>query len=279
LAGKGGGLALFWNEEVKVNLISFGNHHTDVKILEPNGLIWRYTFIYGEPRAQDMPEMWKLLHRIKQDAKEPWLMMVDFNEAMWQHEIFLATNRNERQMENFCNALSDCNLHDLGFSGLPWTYKNKQHGRKNARVRLDRAVACPRWSIIFPQTKVKHLISSRSDHCPILVDCSNNSGHTKGTRYNCYEMMWEREASLEEEINVAWGGHTSASCLQTIHQKLNATMESLQGWSSLKFGAVSKEINSIKKDLEWLYANQQLGYSDVIKSMNQRLDEHLMNCY
>jgi endonuclease/exonuclease/phosphatase family metal-dependent hydrolase len=118
--------------------------------VEPNGFKWRCTFIYGEPKAHDRPEMWKLLRRIKTDVKEPWLMMGDFNEAMWQHEHLSTTKRNERQMENFRNVLSECNLHDLGFSGLPWTYNNKQKGRKNVRVRLDRATASPEWSNHFP---------------------------------------------------------------------------------------------------------------------------------
>jgi hypothetical protein len=91
-------------------------------------LSWRSTFVYGEPKAQDRPEIWKLLRRIKKDVKEPWVMLGDFNEAMWQHEHLSITKRNERKMENFREVLSDCNLHDLGFTGLPWTYNNKKEG-------------------------------------------------------------------------------------------------------------------------------------------------------
>jgi hypothetical protein len=141
LDGKGGGLALYWKEDTVVSLINFGVHHIDVKITEPDALIWRCTFVYGEPKAQDIPEMWKLIRRIETDVREPWLMVGDFNEAMWQHEHLSATKRNEKQMQIFCEALSDCNLHDLGYSGLPWTYNNKQKDKKNVRIRLDRAVA------------------------------------------------------------------------------------------------------------------------------------------
>jgi endonuclease/exonuclease/phosphatase family metal-dependent hydrolase len=141
--GKGGGLVLFWSEEVNVSLISFSLHHIDVRITEKNGNMWRCTCVYGEPKAQDRVEMWKLLRRIKLDVKEPWVMIGDFNEAMWQHEHLSESKRNESLMENFRNVLSHCNLHDLGFTGLPWTYNNKQKGKKNVRVRLDRAVASP----------------------------------------------------------------------------------------------------------------------------------------
>jgi hypothetical protein len=43
----------------------------------------------------------------------------------------------------FCEVLSYCDLHDIGFFGLPWTYDNKQVGDRNVRVRLDRIAASP----------------------------------------------------------------------------------------------------------------------------------------
>jgi hypothetical protein len=53
-------------------------------------------------------------------------------------------------MLDFREVLSYCDLHDLGFSGLPWTYDNKQAGDWNVRVRLDQAVASPSWMNWFP---------------------------------------------------------------------------------------------------------------------------------
>ena len=53
----------------------------------------------------------------------------------------------------FREALSDCDLYDLGFNGRPWTYDNKQVGHKNVRVRLDRAVAGPTWTNFSPKLR------------------------------------------------------------------------------------------------------------------------------
>lgn len=69
------------------------------------------------------------------------MVIGDFNEAMWQHEHFSQHPRPERQMMDYREVLSHCDLHDLGFSGLPWTYNNNQSGNNNVGVRLDRAVA------------------------------------------------------------------------------------------------------------------------------------------
>jgi hypothetical protein len=65
----------------------------------------------------------------------------DFNEAMWQYEHFSETKRGEKQMADFREVLDFCDLKDIGFSGLPWTYDNKKPGNRNVKVCLDRGVA------------------------------------------------------------------------------------------------------------------------------------------
>jgi endonuclease/exonuclease/phosphatase family metal-dependent hydrolase len=77
--------------------------------------------------------MWTLLRRIKPKCPEPWLMLGDFNEAMWQDEHFSKTRRSERQMMDFREVLSFCDVHDLGFTGVPWTFDNKQKGDRNVQ--------------------------------------------------------------------------------------------------------------------------------------------------
>jgi hypothetical protein len=72
--------------------------------------------------------MWDLLKRIKPLHNLPWLMMGDFNEAIWQSEHFSETRRSEKQMLDFREALSYCDVHDIGFTGTPWTFDNKQRG-------------------------------------------------------------------------------------------------------------------------------------------------------
>lgn len=48
------------------------------------------------------------------------MVIVDFKEAMWKHEHFSETTRPERQMMDFIEVLSHCDLHDLGFAGIPY---------------------------------------------------------------------------------------------------------------------------------------------------------------
>ena len=101
--------------------------------------------------------------------------------------------RSEQQMQIFRDALSTCNLSDLGFHGMPHTCDNRQQGRKNASVRLDRAVADQSWRDVFGQATVHHLVSSRSDHCPILIRMQKEVWQPRQGKPMRYEIVWERE--------------------------------------------------------------------------------------
>jgi hypothetical protein len=67
---------------------------------------------------------------------------------------------------------------------------------RNVKVRLDRVVASPDWSNIYPQSYVRHLTSSRSDHCPILLTMEHNCAMGLPSRPRRYEACWEREKNL-----------------------------------------------------------------------------------
>jgi hypothetical protein len=156
---------LFWDESINVSLLSKGERYIDVVISEaPDATPWRATFVYGEPRVEKKKDMWDLMRTLCGEWLAPWTLMGDFNEAMWQYEHFSETPRSERQMMDFREVLSHCDLYDLGFSGLPWTYNKNQRGTQIVRVRLDRGVENSDWMLMWPSTNVIHLTSPQSDH-------------------------------------------------------------------------------------------------------------------
>lgn len=133
---------------MEVEILSYSLHHIDTLIKGfDDSASWRGTFVYGEPKTQDRHLMWELLCRIKNRSLAPWLMVGDFNETMWSFEQFSSKRRPERQMLDFREVLSHCDVYDLGFVGTPWTYDNKQSGERNVKVRLDRVLASLQWSI------------------------------------------------------------------------------------------------------------------------------------
>ena len=109
-------LHFFWDESVCVSLLSKGEHYIDVLVSDsPDSAPWRATFVYGEPRTENRRDMWELLRSLSGAWAGPWMVLGDFNEAMWQYEHFSETPRPERQMMDFREIMSHCDLHDLGF--------------------------------------------------------------------------------------------------------------------------------------------------------------------
>jgi hypothetical protein len=103
-------------------------------------------------------------------------------------------------MLEFREILSHCDLHNMRFRGRLWTYDSKQSGDKNVKVRLDRVVATPSWSEWFLNSLMQHIVSSKSDHCPIVLSMEAEDDMTAHRQMAHYEIMWERESSLSEEI-------------------------------------------------------------------------------
>jgi hypothetical protein len=78
--------------------------------------------------------MWETLHHLRSVSALSWMVVGDFNEAMWGFEHFSARQRPGRQMEVFRDTLSFCDLHDLSFCGLPFTWDNGRAGGANEKV-------------------------------------------------------------------------------------------------------------------------------------------------
>jgi hypothetical protein len=274
--GSGGGLALYYNEDISVDLLSFSKRHIDVHIKGgPFEIMWRGTFVYGEPRACDRHHMWTTLRQLKPRSAEPWLMMGDFNEAMWQEEHFSRTKRSERLMLDFREVLSHCDLYDIGFTGTPWTYDNKQQGDRNVKVRLDRAVASPSWSALFPRMRLRHLSSSRSDHCPLLLAADMEDGSRLGRPIRRYEVMWEREPSLPAAVEEAWSRRVPVHDLGDITMSMQTVMSSLYDWKKKHFKSVPRELEKMRKELDELSSLADPESAAKKETLSRQMDELL----
>jgi hypothetical protein len=143
------------------------------------------------------------------------------------------------------------------------------------KVRLDRAVACPGWSAWFPGAFLQHITSSKSDHCPILLHVESREEFCKPQHTFRYEVMWEREQTLTEEIKSAWELGNSVNNLKDIAVSLQGVGRRLISWSKEKFGAVTKELARLRKQLEQLEAQDgHANHPEVIK-VRKHMDEFL----
>jgi hypothetical protein len=161
----------------------------------------------------------------------------------------------------------------LGFCGRPWTFDNNQSGDKNVKVRLDLAVASPSRSEWFPNSSVQHIVSSRSDHCPILLSIEADDNRSAPRQLARYEVMWERELSLSEESRGAWSSCSTMFNLEDVATSLRKIMSKLKVWSHNKFRAVSKELEKIQKQMEQLELQHPHTNQVELMSLRNRMDE------
>ncbi|XVF82826.1 hypothetical protein PTKIN_Ptkin16aG0081500 [Pterospermum kingtungense] len=168
--GRSGGLALMWKDKVEVELRSFSKYHIDGEVSDKRGNKWRIIGVYGKPVTNLRNNTWSMLRRLGENNTMPWVCLGDFNEILWSNEKKGGQPRLERQMEAFREALEVNELADLGYADSRFTWKRGKSKRTMMQERLDRAVANSKWTDLFPDFKVSHLVSSKFDHCSVMFD-------------------------------------------------------------------------------------------------------------
>lgn len=272
--GLSGGLALFWNDQLCVDFKEINERYIDVFVrVLPSEPMWRMTCVYGEPRTENSHLMWSKLRELKAKYDLPWIILGDFNEALWQQEHLSCTPRSESHMMAFREVLNVCDMVDLGFSGVPYTYDNRRAGRKNVRVRLDRAGADNAWRDLYSEASVKHLISPCSDHCPFLVTMAWEERTQNKRRCRQYELFWERASELSKIIANAWEEAGAGGDLHSVQASLGKVMNGLHNWSKRKFGNVLRELELVRAELEGLMQSgaDQREIRRVTDHMNELL--------
>ena len=185
-------------------------------LTEEDGLQWRFTGIYGESKNEGKDITWKTLRTLKKKFDLSWLCSGDFNEILFSYEKEGGPPRAELNMQKFRQALVDCGLHDLGFVGDPFTWRNNHHmAAKFVKERLDRAVANCAWRCIFPLVKITNGDPRHSDHRPIIIDVGS-----RGRREWCgqveilpkFEAKWLQEDECEDRVMAAWRRAMEEGC-------------------------------------------------------------------
>ncbi|KAA3466988.1 reverse transcriptase [Gossypium australe] len=195
-----GGLCLAWKSDIVVTLRSFSKWHIDVLVREGSPQKeWRFTGFYGSPYLQDRCFAWNLLRRLSQDCNYLWLVAGDFNEILYSFEKKGGAPREQKRMDAFRDTLEECQLMDIGYSGVWFTWERGNLPETNIRELLDRGVANEAWLRLFPMGKIQYLPHSTSDHCPLLLSTDNSSPFS-GSRSFCFEAWWTMEESFEGSI-------------------------------------------------------------------------------
>ncbi|KAA3462519.1 reverse transcriptase [Gossypium australe] len=163
--GSCGGLCLAWKEVINVTLRNFSKNHIDVMVKEENSnQEWRFTGFYGSPYSNCKNDSWNLLRKLGEDQSQPWLVKGDFNEIMYSFGKSGGIQREERRTEAFRKVLEECQLEDIGYSGVWFTWERGNFANTNIEERLDRGVENERWKSLFPTNPILEKLKKLQVH-------------------------------------------------------------------------------------------------------------------
>ena len=168
--GIGGGLALWWCEDVTVNILFSSTNIIHTKISALNFETPSYvTFVYGPPKERERILCWNEIRRIAYGINDSWMCVGDFNDLLRQDEKLGGNPRSMRKILNFQKFVADCALIDLGFNGYRYTWCNKREGEHIIWERIDRAFGNALQCESFPNLEVFHIEPQGLNHHLLLV--------------------------------------------------------------------------------------------------------------
>ncbi|KAJ0097106.1 hypothetical protein Patl1_28744 [Pistacia atlantica] len=153
-----GGIAMLWKDDKEVDLVSYTQHHISFIVNQSTAnQKFILTGFYGHPEASKRSSSWNLLRELKAQTNMAWLCVGDFNEICHQYEKFGDADRPCRQMENFREALIDCDLSEIPFNGDFFTWNNGREGWYFTKEKLDKGYGNKAWFDLFSDRIVNYL--------------------------------------------------------------------------------------------------------------------------
>ncbi|XVE84539.1 hypothetical protein DITRI_Ditri17bG0021300 [Diplodiscus trichospermus] len=153
-------------------------------------------------------------------------------------------------MAKFRSTIEDCNLVDLGYEGVWFTWQRGHKREQNVMERLDIFLATLEWCEKFPNFKVHNLTSPYSDHHPIFINLENSrfkriKNMKKPIRF---ESLWCKENACAKIVGDEWGKNV----VEPIKEKLGRTIGRLKGWHDGNIKHNRSKIDDLNKELEVL---------------------------
>ncbi|PPD93598.1 hypothetical protein GOBAR_DD09457 [Gossypium barbadense] len=106
-------------------------------------------------------------------------------------------------MEESRSALHDCNLLDLGYQRVWFTWEHDRLPHTNIKEQLNCAMGTPLWKSCLPIHQVSHLSHSISDYCPLLITMLSlltNEGKNRFQLFH-FEAWWVLESRLDGAVS------------------------------------------------------------------------------
>ncbi|WRX16205.1 Reverse transcriptase domain - like 10 [Theobroma cacao] len=201
------------------------------------------SFVYAKCTRLERRELWNNLRIISDSVQAPWLVGGDFNSIVSCDERLHGAIPHDGSMEDLSSTLLDCGLLDASFEGNSFTWSNNRMFQ-----RLDRVVYNHEWAEFFSSTRVQHLNRDGSDHCPLLISCSNTNA--RGPSTFRFLHAWTKHHDFLPFVEKSWNAPTQASGMTALWYKQQRLKRDLKWWNKHIFGDIFKTLRLAEAEAE-----------------------------
>ena len=151
-----------------------------------------------------------------------------------------------------------------------------QEGENRMYLRLDRALATPKWIDYYKDIKVHHLVESISNHCALLITDATVQKYPNRRRFQ-FKAMWTKREECKDIIKEVWDDSQELNSPIWIAARLNCCVENISRWNKMVFGKISRQIQKKRETLSTLVLRDKDGslgseINMIRKEINDLLD-------
>ncbi|KAL4339540.1 hypothetical protein GQ457_08G031650 [Hibiscus cannabinus] len=244
------GLAIFWNNNITVDLLSYSALHIDVVITYDSSISFRFTGMHGRSESVLKKHNWALIDRLRDASPLPWLLGGDFNEILTFSEKQGGNRKPHHQLTDFRECLLRNDLADCKPSRGWFTWMKSGSRTMPIRERLDRFIADNAWFLTFPTFRAWSDYSPNSDHHFILLDtvAPPHAPEARGKdSIFRFDDCWAREPDCISMVQSLWA-HSTGS----FSGRLATICEGLRHWQSTKRATEWERIPQLKSEINRL---------------------------
>lgn len=150
-------------------------------------------------------------------------------------------------VEDFNEAIQQCDLVDLGFSVSRFTWSNYRTEEGAINSRLDRALCNFSWKTVYPNSNITHLTKTCSDHAPLLL--SIISSFDTCPKPFKFQKMWLAHSSFLQTVTNNWSASFQASPMRNFSLKLKCVKEALKNWNKNTFKNIFQNVMDLEDDV------------------------------
>ncbi|XP_031124225.1 uncharacterized protein LOC116026939 [Ipomoea triloba] len=240
--GYSGGIWIMWSGTLQIDILNFHPQFVHMTVTEPTGRMWNFSVVYGSPSLQLRRRLWNSLSRNKVQVDHPWLIAGDFNAIVNSEESSNPNNSGHHRNGDFKNWIFTEALVDLGFMGQKFTWRRGREEGTFKGARLDRALCSMDWVERMCETRVVHLTTIASDHCPILIDLDTNN--SKRQHNFMFQGAWASHHSFLDLIKNNWRMD------DTVWNNREHMATTFKQWNRNVFGNIHHRKNNLLRRLD-----------------------------